>query len=102
MCTVGLKRLTCIMGELGVTREWYGIGVELLDGNAVALDEIRANYPQNVAMCCIEMFKKWLEYNLEANWDQLDSALRKVGLISAAENIKSKFTDCLFEFSGNL
>ena len=64
-------------------------------GTAVALDEIRANYPQNVTMCCIEIFKKWLEYNPEANWDQLDSALRKVGLITAAENIKSKLTEWL-------
>ena len=78
--------------ETGVTLKWYDIGLELLDGNNVPLDEIKENYPNDVNKCCTEMFKNWLQYNPEANWDQLASALSEVGLITAAENIKGEFT----------
>ena len=89
-----LKRLKRIMRhEAGVTAEWYDIGVELLDGNTVALDKIEAKYSSDVNKCCTEMFKKWLQYNPEANWDQLASVLSEVGLTTAAETIKSEFTD---------
>ena len=77
--------------EAGVTVEWYDIGVELLDGNTVALEEINKKYPNDVNKCCTAMFKKWLQYNPEADWDKLASALDEVGLTTAAENIKSKF-----------
>ena len=62
-----------------------------MDGNTTALDEIKSNFSDDVNKCCTEMFKKWLQYNPEANWDQLASALSEVGLITAAKNIKSKF-----------
>ena len=64
-----------------------------MDGNTVALQEIKANYPNDVNKCCTEMFMKWLECKPDANWDQLASALSEVGLTTAAENIKSEFTD---------
>ena len=79
--------------EAGVTAEWYDIGVELLDGNIVALDEIKIRYSSDVNKCCTEMFKKWLQYNPEADWDQLASVLSEVGLTTAAKNIKSKFAN---------
>ena len=58
----------------------------------VALDEIKAKYSSDVNKCCTEMFKKWLQYNPEANWDQLVSLLSEVRLNTAAEYIKSEFT----------
>ena len=79
--------------EAGITVEWYDIGLELFDGNTVALDEIKAKYSSDVNACCTEMFKKWLQYNPEADWDQLASVLSEVGLTTAAENIKSEFTE---------
>ena len=89
----GLARLKRIMRhETGVTAEWYDIGLELLDGNIVALDEIMAKYSSDVNKCCTEMFKKWLQYSPEANWDQLALVLSEIGLNTAAENIISEFT----------
>ena len=91
---IDLTRLKRIMRhETGVTVKWYDIGVELLSGNTVALDEIQAKYSSDVNKYCTEMFKTWLQHNPEANWDQLASALSEVGLNTAAENIKSEFTD---------
>ena len=90
-----LARLKCIMkrkAAAGVTGKWYDIGLELLDSNTVALDEINVQYSSDINKCCTEMFKKWLQYNHEANWDQLVSVLSEVGLNTAAENIKSEFT----------
>lgn len=84
--------------EAGVTTEWYDIGVELLDGNTVALEEIKAKYSSDVNKCCTEMFNKWLQYNPEANWDQLASVLSEVGLTTAAKNIKSKFAIWIWKF----
>ena len=89
----GLTRLKRILRcEAGITNEWYDIGLGLLDSNIVALDEIMAKYLSDVNKCCTEMFKKWLQHNPEANWDQLISVLSVVGLNTAAEYIKSKFT----------
>ena len=93
-----LTRLKRIMRhETGVTVKWYDIGVELLSGNIVALDEIQAKYSSDVNKCCTEMFKKWLQHNPVANWDQLASVLSEVKLNTAAENIKGEFTDYIFE-----
>lgn len=78
--------------ETGVTTRWYDIGLELL-GNTVPLDEIQANYPNDVNKCCTEMFKKWLHCKPDADWDQLASVLHKIGLNAAAENIRSEFTN---------
>ena len=76
--------------ERGVTIKWYDIGLELLDSNAaVALEKIKANHPNDVDKCCTEMFQKWLECKPDANWDQLVSVLTKVGLMTAANNIRS-------------
>ena len=83
--------------ETGVTNEWFDIGLELLDNNTVALEEIKARCSSDVNKCCTEMFQKWLQYNPEANWDQLASVLSEVGLNTAAENIS--LLDCLFELS---
>ena len=89
------KRLKHMMRyEMGVTVEWYDIGLELLDGDAVALDEIGIKYPNDVNKCCTEMFKKWLQCKPNADWDQLVTALSELKLNAAAENIKSEFMYC--------
>jgi len=77
--------------EAGVTAKWYDIGLELLDSNTIALDEIKENNPNDLHMCCTEMFKKWLQCKPDANWDQLAIVLTKVGLNTASENIKGGY-----------
>ena len=77
-----------IRNEQGVTAKWYDIGLELLDNDTVALDNIKMNYQSDVDERCTEMFKKWLEKTPDAKWNQLVRALKKVGLIAAAYNIK--------------
>ena len=90
----GEERLKHIMREeTGVTLKWYEIGLELLDSNnVVVLDVIKEKYPNDANKCCTEMFKKWLEYKPDGDWDQLAMALNKLELNSAAKSIKSEFT----------
>ena len=80
--------------EDGVILRWYDIGVELMEEkNTVALDEIRSNHSNDVSRCCTEMLKKWLRYDPDADWDKLARALYKIGLRTAAENIRSEIND---------
>lgn len=73
--------------ETGLTTKWYDIGLELLDSDTATLDLIKKNNPVDTDECCTEMFKKWLESNSDASWDQLINALYVIGLDTAAKNI---------------
>ena len=89
--TSKIRRLQQIMGhELGVTSKWYEIGLELMDNKIVELEEIKCNHPNNIRQCCMEMFKMWLKYDPDADWDKLATAFSTVRLENAAESIKSK------------
>ena len=69
---------------------WWNLGIVLLgqDGST-ALDVIKANYRDDVTMCCSEMLKVWRERQTEANWNQLIDALLQVKLNRIAKDIKS-------------
>ena len=73
--------------ETSLTTKWYDIGLELLDSDTATLDLIKKNNPMDADECCTEMFKKWLESNSDASWDQLIDALCVIGLDAAVKNI---------------
>ena len=76
-----------IRHEAGVATRWYDLGVELLDSNTAVLDVIETNYQSDDDRCS-RMFKKWLEMKTDASWSQLVTALNKIGLKTAADNIR--------------
>ena len=72
----------------GVATRWYDLGVQLLNSTDTGvLDIIKADHPNDVSTCCNEMFKKWLEIQHDASWNQLVIALNKIGLNSMADDI---------------
>ena len=70
----------------GIATRWYTLGVELLDGDTAVLDVIETNHQSDDDRCS-RMFKKWLEMKTDANWDQLVTALKNIGLNAAADNV---------------
>ena len=56
---------------------WKDIGRQLKLKISV-LNEIEANYPQNVRDCCTIMFEKWLDQDTEASWCRVLDACRSV------------------------
>lgn len=75
----------------GVATQWYSLGLQLLD-NCNILDRIKSNCEGDIECCCNEMFKKWLETNPDASWDQLIAALNEVELITTAAQVTTRFT----------
>ena len=75
-----------IRHEAGVATKWYDLGVELLDSNTAVLDVIQSDH-QSSHDRCRQMFQKWLEMKLDASWSQLVTALNKIGLKTAADNV---------------
>ena len=64
--------------KVGITNQWYEIGVELLDpGDEIVLDAINRNHPGDVDKCSAEMLKLWREKKPEASWNVLLTALRE-------------------------
>ena len=73
----------------GVTARWYDLGVQLLDEDAGVLDTIQTNHPTDASVCCNQMFKKWLQMQSKANWNQLITALIKINLNAVAESVSN-------------
>jgi len=67
---------------------WRDLGIELLLGETVELDNIKANWGCDSRKCCSEMFKLWLERQPKASWKQLIKALKQVKLFHLAGNIE--------------
>ena len=66
-----------------VADKWRDIGVYLLHPTLIdnrALEVIAANHPQSVEGCCKSMFKKWLENQKDASWNQLIEVIKSIGL----------------------
>ena len=64
--------------KVGITSNWYQIGVELFDpGDEGALDVISNNHPGDVDKCTAEMLKLWLARKPEATWNVLLMALKE-------------------------
>ena len=76
----------------GLAARWHDLGTQLLTDDTVGvLDVIKVNHPNNARVCCNEMFVKWLKLQPDASWSQLITALRNIGMKSAAENIIKHF-----------
>ena len=68
--------------------EWYDLGVHLALP-VYMLDTIKAErlpVPESMR----EMLKKWLDYDPEANWEKLASALEAIDKRAVAESVRSR------------
>ena len=76
----------------GLAARWLDLGRELLTDDTVGVsDVIKADHPNDASACCNKIFVKWLELQPDASWSQLITALRNIGMKSAAENIIKHF-----------
>ena len=82
-----MKALLEIMRKEHIATKWYELGAELLE-NDNHLEVIKANHQNDVQSCCQEMFKRWLDVKPNASWSQLGTALRNIGMTTAAVAIK--------------
>ena len=74
-----------------VTQKWYDLGVQLLSTEpSKVLEMIKQDCPTNTGICCIRMFKHWLNVDVEASWDKLMAALEHIDHTTLAENIRRK------------
>ena len=64
-----------------MTQKWEQLGIKLLKNNQVAqLNIIKLNNPSDNSKCCLDMFKFWLQTNIDASWKQLITELRSPGV----------------------
>ena len=73
--------------------EWYNLGVHLALPVYV-LDTIKAER-LSVQDSTREMLKKWLDYDPEASWEKLASALEAIDKRTVAENVRRQFVRSL-------
>ena len=65
----------------GIAPYWFNIGLHLLDKQyAAKLDEVKANYSQDLGQCAIEMLQLWLQVKVDADWNQLIQTLKQPGI----------------------
>ena len=68
---------------------WRDLGTQLLNNEYVRrLSVIQTNHPTDVQRCCDEMFRYWLEVDVEANWDKLINALEHIQQNATAARIR--------------
>ena len=73
-----------------VTPKWYDLGVQLLSTEqSCKLDIIKLDHPNDTTMCCTEMFKYWLDVDVDASWNKLIAALEQIDQNTLAKNISS-------------
>jgi len=70
-----------------VASKWYDLGVQLLPNHCYNLDNIKANNPGNVEQCCTQMYRLWLQLDLQASQEKLAIALQKTGFDALAERV---------------
>ena len=78
-----------------VASRWYEVGIKLLNEDEVPqLDIIKADHPNDKLKCCTEMFWHWLNFQPEANWQQLIDSLKSPGvqLNAVAAHVETMFT----------
>jgi len=72
-----------------VTRQWYYLGLQLLDPkHAHELDIIEEDSKNDTKTCCRKMLSKWLKTDPLASWDKVIEALTLIGLNNVASDIK--------------
>ena len=60
--------------------------MELFDSNTAILNVIKTSHQCDDDRCS-EMFKTWLEMKPDASWSQLVTALKNIGMDTAADNV---------------
>ena len=84
--TIELRELLVAVTDV---TDWYGLGVHLSLPRHM-LDTIKAErLPVQESMR--ETLMKWLDYDPEASWEKLTSALEAIGKRAVAENVRSQF-----------
>ena len=98
MCLVAVGSKVPTLRELhryvrpDVAPLWYDLGVELLHTDQLKkLDIIRCDYYGLTETCCTEMFKYWLQVDVDASWQKLLKALRHIRHDTLADKIKNEF-----------
>ena len=76
--------------NIGIAVRWYELGLELVDDNNI-LQLITADHGNDTYTCCRKMFHKWLERIPDASWNNLVSALNKIGMENAANIVSEQF-----------
>ena len=73
-----------------IAKYWEDLGIELLDEKrCVMLEIIKMNH-NDVRICCTQMFRYWLEGDIEATWDKLIEALEEINQDTLANCIKTE------------
>lgn len=76
-----------------VASRWEDVGVQLLnEKNRQDINIIKANYPRDVQKCCSNLLDVWQQKQpQDVTWEKLIEAIKNVGLIKEAEEIKNLF-----------
>ena len=73
-----------------VAASWNDLGVVLLrEESTHQLNNIRANYHNDIRKCCSELFDYWLSTDTECNWYKLMDALKEIHQDAFAAKIKA-------------
>ena len=81
---IHVKKNICAAGP----EVWRDLGVQLLqEKDIIALDMIKNNKAE-LAVCCSEMFKLWLESQPKASWRNLIHALNQINLNKLAFDVE--------------
>ena len=75
--------------------QWYDLGLELLDDQAL-LDSIQLQ-DNDVNKCATKMFKLWLERHTQATWNDLFHALYVLELHDVAGKIETAISSFTYK-----
>ena len=74
---------------------WEKLGAELglKDYHIANISKNNEHNPNRSVTCCEQMLQKWLKIDLEATWDKLDNAIKKIKS-SATDPVSAINTHC--------
>ena len=67
--------------------KWKDLGSELYQ-RYIVLDSIKLSSPPDAVQCCMHVFQRWLDTNIDASWNQLIRALKRVQLYGLADRLE--------------
>ena len=76
--------------ELSMVSEWYALGFQL-GLSLFQLNQIKQHFPRDIDCCITEVVDLWLRSTPWASWRDIITALRRMGDLTAAERIESKY-----------
>ena len=77
-----------------LNRKWSDLGYQLLDEEHVHIIETISATHGDVTQCAEQLFIRWLKlgYDDRYTWDEIIRALKEIGLITLAHEIKKKLS----------